>query len=106
MDSFGFLWSTIYPWSVGHEFEDTLNGEAEREGQVHVTEDVSEHERSSMVLQGWNGGGWQDGEKEKKWWLVSINIKMNWYHPDGAASFESQVHDLEPPAKALGHKIQ
>ena len=97
MDSFGFLWSTIYPWSVGHEFEDTLNGEAEREGQVHVTEDVSEHERSSMVLQDWNGGVWQEGEKEKKWWLVSINIKMKWYHPDGVAFFRELGARLRAP---------
>lgn len=39
-----------YPWSVRNEFEGTLDGEAECEGQVHVTEDVSEHKRCTVVL--------------------------------------------------------
>ena len=39
-----------YPWSVGDEFEDALEGEAHGEGEVHVAQDVGEEQRGTVVL--------------------------------------------------------
>ena len=42
-----------YPASEGGDFQETLNGEKEREEEVRVTADVAEYEGCPVVLSGW-----------------------------------------------------
>ena len=39
-----------YPWAKSNELEYTLNGEEEGEGEVHVGENVDQHERRAVKL--------------------------------------------------------
>ena len=44
--------ASTHPGPKGDELENTLEGEAHGEGEVHVAEDVGEEQRSPVVLRG------------------------------------------------------
>ena len=49
---FLYLGVCTYPRSKGNKLEDALNGEEHGEGEVHVGEDVHQHQRGAVKLIG------------------------------------------------------
>ena len=85
MDRGSFItFTTIYPWSVRDQLEDTLYSETERERHVHIAENVHEQEWSAMVLQKYNTGHMTDCRGViRKFQVVGATFDLFFRHVGG-----------------------